>query len=320
MYLYLLISLLLVAAILVYFRIAEKFNIIDVPNHRSSHQQVTIRGAGIIFPLAAVTGIFLTLDISYPLLISVVLISAISFIDDMNNLSSGVRLGVQLLSSALMLYAVNGQQMFPFWLLFAVLIVIIGAINAFNFMDGINGITGIYALVALLTMWYINKYITGFANNALMLCPAIACVIFLYFNYRPKARCFAGDVGSVSIAFWLLMLQLLIIRETQSYKYLFLFSVYTVDAVLTILKRLTLKENILQAHRRHVYQLLVNNGKLPHLFVALTYGTIQLLINFILLNTSFTVPVYLFIIIVPLSLLYWVFERRFNNSASAVGA
>ena len=50
---YLIILVLLFLAELFYFHIADKYNIIDKPNERSSHTRITLRGGGIIFYLGA---------------------------------------------------------------------------------------------------------------------------------------------------------------------------------------------------------------------------------------------------------------------------
>ena len=128
-----------------------------------------------------------------------------------------------------------------------------------NFMDGINGITGIYSLVILVTLIYLNYYMGGLVHSALFVYPAIACVVFLYFNLAAKVRCFAGDVGSIGMAFWLCYFLVLFAFKFEVYKCVFLLSIYAVDAGFTLIKRILLKENILQAHRKHLYQLLANN-------------------------------------------------------------
>src|SRR5690606_28037184 len=133
--------------------------------------------------------------------------------DDVSNLPNKVRLLVHLISVSLMLFSIGAFQTWPFWLIPLAYILIIGTINAYNFMDGINGITGLYSLVILSSLFFLNESITLIADQAFILTPIIACVVFLFFNFRRKAKCFAGDVGSVSIGFWIIALLLLAIIE-----------------------------------------------------------------------------------------------------------
>ena len=308
---YLLITVLLILAMPVYFGIARRYNIVDVPNHRSSHAGITIRGAGILFPLAVVLCSVLFGGVNVLLLAALLLISCISFADDLKPLPAMVRLPVHLLSVCIMLFALDIYTLWPLWLVLLAYGFIIGSINAFNFMDGINGITGIYALVALATLWYINVQVK-FVQPWLVICPLIACGVFLFFNYRKKALCFAGDVGSISMAFWLLALLLMLIYATGNFKYVFLLSVYGADVFFTVIKRLKLKQNILQAHRLHVYQLLANNGGYSHRVVAAGYGLVQLLVNLFVLNTGFHFAFYLFLIAAATAFAYILLERKYR--------
>ena len=100
-------------------------------------------------------------------------------------------------------------------------------------------------------------------------------MVFNYFNFRTKARCFAGDVGSISIAVIILFLLLKLILQEQNLIYILFLSVYGVDSVLTIIHRLFLKENIFKAHRHHLFQVLVHNLKIPHLLMSSIYMLIQ---------------------------------------------
>lgn len=309
---YTLVTAFLLATVFLYIKIAQRYKIVDVPGSRSSHSQVTIRGAGIIFPLSAILSIIFSGQQLYPLMFGLLLISAVSFVDDLRSLNPAFRLVAQLISIAAMLYAANVYGLWPLWFIVVLCIFTAGVVNMFNFMDGINGITGIYSLVTLLTLLYINYITGGLVNNVFFIYPAIACAIFLYFNLWAKIRCFAGDIGSIGIAFWLCFLLLLFIFKFQAYKFIFLIAVYAVDAGLTMAKRMLLKENILQPHRIHLYQLLVNNAKFKHINVALAYGAIQLFLNILIVNTSWPFSAYIAVIVLPLALLYMLLQHRFK--------
>ncbi len=275
---YIIILVLLFVAELFYFRVADKFNIIDKPNERSSHSRITLRGGGIIFYFGALA-YFLSNHWEYPwFMLALTLITFISFVDDVRSTSQGLRLVFHFTAMALMFYQWGLFSLSWWWIIIA-LIVCTGIINAYNFMDGINGITGGYSLVILGALAYINSEITTFVEPALIntvLCAVL--VVFCFFNFRKKAKCFAGDVGSVSIAFILLFLIGKLIIKTEDFSWIILLSVYGVDSVLTIIHRLMLHENIGLPHRKHMYQLMANELKIPHVGVSLIYMGAQALV------------------------------------------
>jgi len=275
---------------LTYFKVANRFNIIDKPNKRSSHTEVTIRGGGIIFIFGILVW-FVIYHFQYPyLVLGIFLISIISFLDDIFELSSKLRLFVQFLAVALLLYQTGIADSEGIIYTVIALIIIVGFNNAVNFMDGINGITGLYALATLSTLCYLNQGFL-FVIPSIITYSIIGVFVFLFFNLRKNAICFAGDVGSVSLAFLLAFLVLSLILHTQNLAYLLLFSVYGVDAVLTILHRLLKKENIFKPHRSHLYQYLANEMAYSHVYVSLSYFAAQLIVNiiFIYLLTHFEV-------------------------------
>jgi len=266
---------------LAYFKLADHFNIIDKPNARSSHTSVTLRGGGIIFSIGALIW-FGFLGFGYPYFITgLVLIAFISFLDDVLTLNNKVRLAIHLLAVLLMFYQWQLFSLEWYWIPIATIFVI-GTINAYNFMDGINGITGSYSLLAIITLYYINIYIYAFTSPALLITIALSLLVFNFFNFRKKAKCFAGDVGSVGIAFIIVFFIGQLILATHNFNYILLLLFYGIDAVSTILFRVIRKENIFEAHRSHFYQFLSNEKKTPHLIVATIYLLVQLIINIIL--------------------------------------
>lgn len=273
----------LFAGMLIYFRIADKFNIIDKPNERSSHTNITIRGGGIVVVLA---GLMYAVYSGFDLLwfwIGFFIISILSFVDDIKTLSSRVRLPLQFLSVVLMLYQIFGLEE-AWWLWLTALVLSTGVVNAYNFMDGINGITAGYSLVVLLSLLVIN-FVDPFTDNRLIMSFIIADLVFGFFNFRKKAVCFAGDVGSLSIAFVLVFLIFQLMLKTQSMYPILLLAVYGVDSVLTIVYRLRKKENIFEAHRSHLYQWLTKPGPFSHLGMTTTYMFIQVCISLWVIST-----------------------------------
>lgn len=267
---------------LIYFKIADKFNIIDKPNARSSHTSITLRGGGIIFSIAAVIW-FLFYGFQYPFfLVGLVGIALISFLDDILTLNNKIRLSVHLIAVLIMFYQWGLFALPWYWLIIA-MIFVIGTINAYNFMDGINGITGSYSLVAIGTLYYINARIVGFTSNELLIIIALSLVVFNFFNFRKKAKCFAGDVGSVSIAFIIVFFIGQLILKTHNFSYILLLLMYGLDTATTVFFRKVRKEDIFEAHRSHFYQYLSNELKWPHLRASFLYLVIQLVINLCLI-------------------------------------
>ena len=265
---------LLFLAELFYFKIADKCNIIDKPNERSSHTKITLRGGGIIFYFGAVV-YFLTNGFEYIwFMLALTLITLISFVDDIRSTSQKLRLLFHFSAMALMFYQ-WGLFSFSWWWIIVALIVCTGIINAYNFMDGINGITGGYSLVILVALAYINKEVIPFVEEGLIYTVLCSVLVFCFFNFRKKAKCFAGDVGSVSIAFILLFLIGKLILKTEDFSWIVLLAVYGVDSVLTIIHRLLLHENIGLPHRKHLYQLMANELKIPHVVVSSIYMMVQ---------------------------------------------
>lgn len=274
---YLLITALLLISLLIYFRIADRFNIIDRPNERSSHTQITLRGGGIIFYGAALF-FFLASGFQYPFFfVGLTLISIVSFLDDILTLSSKLRFAVQLVSILLMFYQLQLFD-FPIWMVLIALVLGTGIINAYNFMDGINGITVSNSVSVLLLLAICNWQIS-FVNPDLIYYIIISCLIFGFFNFRVKAKSFAGDVGSVCIAFIILFLLAMLIIKTENVIYILFLLVYGVDSILTIVQRILKKENIFEAHRSHLYQILKNEHKINPLSVSGSYGLLQLFLG-----------------------------------------
>ena len=324
---YLLTAIFLFFLELLYFRIADKFNIIDKPNHRSAHTEITLRGGGVIFPIAfllyAASYFFRENSILSPqnyliFGIGLLAICTISFIDDILDLSSKIRLVFHFLSVSLLLYFINAFQLLPIWAIPFLYILIIGILNAYNFMDGINGITGLYSMVILGSLLYVNQYVIEFTDINFIIYPLIACLVFLFFNFRKKAKCFMGDIGSMGIAFWVLGLLGLLIIKTQELKYLLFLTVYGVEVVLTILQRLKSKENIFEAHRRHLYQLFSNEKKISHLIVSSVYAFLQLLINITVILLDLPIWIIFVVIIIPSLILYIITKAKIEKQIKVI--
>lgn len=307
---YALLVLILFAVELLYFKIADRFNIIDKPNQRSSHTKITLRGGGIIFLLGVwLYAIFYGLQ--YPFfLVGLTAIAGVSFVDDVKTISNRVRLIVQFTAMVLIFYQWGILTFASWWMFPIALICCVGVINAFNFLDGINGMTGLYSLSVLLPLFFLNESI-HFMDAHLIVVSIISVGVFLFFNLRKRATCFAGDVGAVGIAFILLFMLGLLVVQTNDLSYLILLGVYGVDSILTIIHRLLLHDNIFVAHRKHAYQLLANELKVPHVVVSGIYFFIQLAVTAGFLWSGLNHWVYFVGVLVVMCLGYVLFMKKY---------
>ncbi len=319
---YTILGIVLMIIMLLYFKVADRFNIIDKPNLRSSHTEITLRGGGIIFLFSALLYFVQHVQNNYFFFIGITLVSLVSFWDDIQSLSNKIRISIHFLSITLIFYDMNLFNTMPIWGIIIVYIIAIGLINAYNFMDGINGITGLYTLSVMLSLLYVNTKIQLFTDGTFIKYAMVASLIFLFFNYRKKAKCFAGDVGSIAIAFWIIYLVLKLILVTESLIWLLFLAVYGVDAVCTILHRLYLKQNIFEAHRLHLYQVLSNEFKIQHRLVALFYALTQFGISclVIILYQKVQDTVIFLIVILPLICIYSSKFYLINKKGLSVNA
>ncbi len=309
---------LLLAIEFLYFRIADKCNIIDKPNERSSHSTIVLRGGGIIFMLGLwIWSAFY--GFCYPwFLAAVTLIAGVSFVDDIRSLPDSVRLVAQFVAMGLMFYQLDMLHLEMWWVVIIALIVCVGASNVINFMDGINGITGGYALASLIPISILNKEM-GFVEESLVVTVILADVVFCLFNFRPrgKAKCFAGDVGSIGIAFILLFMIGQLIMKTGDVTYLIFLLVYGVDGCLTICHRIMLHENLGEAHRKHAYQLMANELKIGHVTVSLIYMGLQLAVSlgfiYLIPNTIVAHWIYLVTAALVLAVAYVLFKKKYYH-------
>ncbi|WP_348799466.1 UDP-GlcNAc--UDP-phosphate GlcNAc-1-phosphate transferase [Flavobacterium adhaerens] len=271
---YIILFVLFIGLELVYFKIADRFNIIDKPNNRSSHTSITLRGGGIIFPLAIIVAFFLGY-VSWMVVIAVLLVAVISFIDDIRPLSQLPRFASHTIAVSLIFYSLGLFDQ-AIWILPILFILTIGWVNIFNFMDGINGITVLYAFVTILSFSFLK---INYDSIPLLITMGLSCCAFGFFNVRKKAKTFAGDVGSISMALFLGYFMLKTIFGTGQIEYILFISLYGIDGILTIVARIKRKENIFEPHRSHLYQYLANELKYPHIAVSVLYAVIQLLLN-----------------------------------------
>ena len=319
----------LIALELVYFKIADKFNIIDKPNERSSHSSIVLRGGGIIFLIGAWiwTAFF---GFQYPwFLAALTLAAGISFTDDIRSLPDAARLVIQFVAMALIYVQVylssrgtgfftDSNLLVTASMFIVAMIVFVGATNIYNFMDGINGITAGYSMSVLIPLILMNSR-AHFMDGSFLMVVILSVLVFSFFNFRPRgtAKCFAGDVGSVGMAFILLFAIAMLIVKTEDLTWLIFLLVYGIDGCLTICHRILLHENLGEAHRKHAYQLMANELKMSHVTVSLLYTCLQLMVSlgfiYLVPNTVMAHWIYLLGALFMLSLIYIIFMKKYYH-------
>ncbi len=308
---YLIVFIVLIILELLYFKVANRFNIIDKPNERSSHSTITLRGGGVVFYFGALA-YFIWSGFQYPwFFLGLTMMTIVSFLDDVFTLSNKIRLLVHFASVLRMAYQLNVFSM-PWYFLIITFIIVVGVINAYNFMDGINGITACYSLAVGGLLMLVNKQL-DFIPQELLVFTLLGILVFTFFNFRTKAKCFAGDVGSVAIAYILLFALGSLILKTGNLIYILFLSVYGIDAVWTIIRRLMLKQNIFEAHRSHLYQYMGNEAGINKLLISFLYGIIQLGIGLAVIefsNKSYDIQIYFSLgLLFVFSLVYLMLKR-----------
>jgi UDP-N-acetylmuramyl pentapeptide phosphotransferase/UDP-N-acetylglucosamine-1-phosphate transferase len=312
------IAFLLLMVELVYFKVADKFNIIDKPNERSSHKTIVLRGGGIIFTIGLwIWSIWY--GFHYPwLLAGVTLAAGISFVDDIHSLPDSLRLVVQFTAMFLVFQEIGLLHWDMWWIIPIALFAAVGGTNIFNFMDGVNGITAGYSLAMLIPITLANRNM-AFVEESYMIVAIIGVLVFSLFNFRPrgKAKCFAGDVGSIGMALILVFCIGRLMLVTEDVTWIVLFLVYGVDGVLTICHRIMLHENLGQAHRKHAYQLMANELKMSHVTVSLIYMGLQLAVSlgymYLISNTIVAHWIYLVAAALILAVAYVLFKMKYYH-------
>ena len=314
--------------ILLYIMIARKFQLTDVPSLRSSHRDITITGAGFIFPLAfflplALTGEFIHYRST---LTGLLLISLVSFSDDLKSVHPIIRVTVQVIAVSLLLWQTGGLFKMKTWQIVPGFILVVGIINSYNFMDGINGMNALYsiAMIGILGILRVNGIIILPVPEVFYSLMS-ALLAFSIFNVRKKALCFSGDVGSISIAYIISLMIIQVMIATDSAVWILLFGVYGLDSVGTIVLRIIRGEKVWMPHRTHFYQYLVNERKWPHVQVSLIYAMLQFVLSYILYKAGFITAITVFLLYIAVYIwirLHWegsgrLFRQYFKTDTNS---
>ena len=225
-----------------------------------------------------------------PFLIGLVMAAGVSFWDDVHSLPDSLRIVVQIAATLLMFWSIGLYTAFDSCWLTALIVLValffcVGATNIINFMDGINAITAGYGLAMIIPILLLSNKMS-FIEESYLIVAIIGILVFSIFNFRPKgkAKCFAGDVGSIAIAFIILFALGKLMLGTGDITYIVFFLLYGIDGSMTIFHRIMLHDNLGQAHRKHVFQLMSNELGLGHVTVSLIYTILQLVISLGFIN------------------------------------
>lgn len=270
-----------------YFRIAMRCGITDHSLDSFRNQHLVIRGAGIIFPLSVFTWwVYFQPPADY-FLLALFLVTIVSFVDDIVTVAPQIRLAVHFVAAVILFHSWPVLETHHIFLAILVYLSIAAWLNAFNFMDGINGLAGLYSIVAFASFLLINRDLVLFDNR--LLCSVLmATLLFTFYNFRGQARCFAGDVGSISMALILAYVMLYLLIRTEHIPFLLFFLLFALDVFYTLIHRLLRRENIFEPHRFHVYQLLTYSLHISPLKVSAGIAMLQLMLNVLVwLNYSY---------------------------------
>jgi UDP-N-acetylmuramyl pentapeptide phosphotransferase/UDP-N-acetylglucosamine-1-phosphate transferase len=250
--------------------LTRRWGIVDVPNRRSSHVKPVPRAGGLALAAGTVAGVVVADEWSsevVAILGTAVVLGGLGLVDDVVGLSPRSRLMIELLTPAivgLLLFSWEGPLAAR---VVISMICVAGWVNAFNFMDGINAISGLQTAVVSVTLAVIASQVSvdSIYFAALAICGA--SVGFLPFN-APSALIFLGDTGSYFAGAWLATTGLLLVNADASALVVTApFLLYVFDTGSVLIKRAARGAPLMQAHREHTYQRLVQAG-LSHLTVA----------------------------------------------------
>jgi Fuc2NAc and GlcNAc transferase len=301
-------------------KFGRRLGLMDRPNSRSSHDVPTPKGGGVGLLAAFLLAAF-WLNISAAFWLPLAAVSLVGLLADRINIGPKLRLLIHFLAAFLLVLSVfhNPEAriapllLIPFWAIF-----IVGTANFYNFMDGINGISAITGTVAfgLITLKLI---LSGRSDIYAVLSGSMvaACIGFLPLNLV-KAKVFMGDVGSILLGFAFAGYVFAYTSDLTDFICMTAFLIpFYIDELTTMVVRIKDKEHLFEPHRRHVNQLLANEGGIAHWKVSCGYGLLQLFIGLSILfafrsSTPLAVSLFLFYI-AALSIASFLLRRRYEQ-------
>ena len=233
----------------------------DIPNERSLHETPVPRIGGVGLMAGVLAGWALMIkSLAWWVVLPVLLLFAISLVDDMRGLTARIRFLVHFIAAAILL-AGSGMLLHNVLAGIVVLFAVVWMTNLYNFMDGSDGLAGGMAFWGF-SMYGIAALMQDNATQAVLnFSIGTAALAFLYNNFHP-AKVFMGDAGSIPLGFLAAAMGLWGWQQSlwPAWFPVLVFSPFVVDASVTLLKRLLRGEKVWQAHREHYYQRLVQIG------------------------------------------------------------
>jgi UDP-N-acetylmuramyl pentapeptide phosphotransferase/UDP-N-acetylglucosamine-1-phosphate transferase len=286
----------LLAFLTAYIMLAKRFRIVDKPTERSSHSKQVVTGGGIVFFAAISLYFFFHNNFTLYYFAGLSLLAIVSYADDIKAISVYPRFVIQIIAATMLLSQIEIDLNMNFDMLpgfhwtysVATIVVMVGIFNLFNFMDGINGMLGVTGLVLFVSLLAINYCVPNlnFIDSDYLVYVILSLGVFLFYNLRKQARCFAGDVGAITFAFIAVYAVSILMMRSGNYGYIFLFAPYAIEAGYTIVQRIYLRHNIFKPHRIHLFQLLCNELHYSHSKISIIYGIGQLLLNAVIVTVN----------------------------------
>lgn len=289
--------------------------LMDHPNERSSHNEITPTLAGMAFFASLLISIFFIRnydksDISFNIIAALTILFFLGLKDDLMVLSSKTKVFVQ--SAAIFFILINpelhitnfhgffGLTEIPLWLMIPIsYFIVLYIINAYNLIDGIDGLAGMLGIVFSI-IFALLFYFAGVYFYAL-----IAVIImwflfaFLRFNLSKNKKTFMGDTGSMIIGFLLglMTLRLLALEVNQLEiihirpKSIFIVTLSilffpVIDVIRVIIVRIMNRTGPFTADRRHMHHVFIDKG-LDHINAAVTF-TLSNIFAFLIIYTTNT--------------------------------
>lgn len=290
---------------MIYIQLARKYRILPTHQEQSSRSTYIVTGAGILFFISWIF-FFLLNEFQYPIFtFGLLIVTLLFFIDDITPFHPALHVAINLIALTILFVQFGVYEQLDPLHLSLMYLVGLYILHMFHFMNRINGMTGIYALSFFVSMILLSPPNLQFDIENPLYFIVISLGVFGLFNFRKKAAAFAGDVGVYSIAYLVLFFLLQLVFGRTNFiegevhhtapstfhfepKYLLFLSVYFVETILTFFFSVMHRKNIFTARSNHLYQYFSHKLKISHLLVATSYATLQLLINFYVINNDIT--------------------------------
>ncbi|HUJ16764.1 MAG TPA: MraY family glycosyltransferase [Nitrospirota bacterium] len=258
-------------------RLADRYQVVDVPNPRKVHVRPVPRIGG----LAMAVGVFIPIvlwaladEFVRAFIVATGILVVFGFIDDMKGLGYRAKFGGQILAALVIIFygglkisslgsLLPGEMQLTEWLKIALtLVAIVGVTNAVNLADGLDGLAGGISLLSFCCIGYL-AYLDG-SNTILTITMAVAGAIFgfLRFNTHP-ASLFMGDTGSQLLGFSAVVLA---VKTTQGNTPLspvlplIILGLPVLDTLTVMVHRISRGRSPFKPDKNHFHHRLINFG------------------------------------------------------------